>query len=247
MLRTIFRSNLVPTSLARSRNFVSSALLTKTWDDKSVNDLRQEAKKRGLSPKGNKATLITRLQNDDERRAVPPASATSQASQPVRQASTAEVPGMPTNATSPPTPPSFPKDFLEVKLPDLSKPAPQHQVQIPFLPDLWDSSRVKAESAPQVVESETIPKMIAVAGAATHPGGGPSHKVYVPSESTAPEAQESTQGSRPLDSEETRGVWMLLGLLTGSWLAAGYFKTPSAFETVHKTEETSTDKTPAKH
>lgn len=220
--------------------------------------------------KGNKATLITRLQHDDERRAIPPASVTSQpVSRAVRHASTAEVPGIPSSAPSSPPPPAFAKDFLEVKLPDLSQPEPEILVQIvslivtrshnfsamcavghathfdfcavkPFVPDFWDSSRVKAESAPQASGSST-PKMIAVAGDATHHGGGPSHKVYVPSESPATGAQDATPASRPLTRDEARGVWVLLGLLAGSWLAAGYFKPRSALADAHGAEESATD------
>lgn len=34
----------------RQRNFVSSVLLTRTWENESVADLKREAKIRGLSP-----------------------------------------------------------------------------------------------------------------------------------------------------------------------------------------------------
>ncbi|OCH94943.1 hypothetical protein OBBRIDRAFT_788681 [Obba rivulosa] len=206
-------------------------------------DLRQEAKKRGLSLKGSKATLITRLQSDDQRRTAPPAPAASRSSQPVRKASTTELPGVP-STPSPPPPPSFPKEFLEVKLPDLSTPAPQPQVQIPFLPDFWDSSRVKAESAPQAPETSTNPKMIAVAGDSTHPGGGPLHNVYVPSNSgSPPDGQGSAPPSRSLTPEEKRGVWQLLGLLAGCWIVAGFLEPRSAYP--H--EDTAADKTSATH
>lgn len=35
--------------------------------------------------------------------------------------------------------------------------------------------------------------------------------------------------SRTLDSDEVRGLWVLLGLLAGSWMAAGAFQPSSAY------------------
>ncbi len=35
--------------------------------------------------------------------------------------------------------------------------------------------------------------------------------------------------TRTLDSEEKKGVWTLLGLLAGSWIAAGYFQATPAY------------------
>lgn len=124
--------------------------------------------------------------------------------------------------------------------------------------------------------------MVAVAGSATHHGGGPTHslsnsEVETLAGASAPEAgpsgfwrglaedlnlptslklpnvakqsealfnvaektetsggQEKTY-SRTLDRDEVRGLWLLLGLLGGSWVAAGVFKAPSAF--AENTEE----------
>ncbi|KAH9951987.1 hypothetical protein B0H21DRAFT_817735 [Amylocystis lapponica] len=270
MFQTALRSQLRPFVAARARTFVSTALLTKTWQNETVNDLRKEAKNRGLSPKGNRATLITRLQHDEEQKALAFAPSVS-AFSPVRHASTAEVttevPGIPSTAPPPPR-----EKIIPVYLPDLSVPTPEARIQIPFVPDLWDSSRIKAESAPAKAPEPSTPKVLAVAGASTHYGGGPSHNLYdsdvsVTSAEAArvsrptgfwgdladdlnlptsfklsgptalydvPETTETSGGqgkdySRTLDKDEASGLWVLLGLLGGSWLAAGLFKAPSAF------------------
>lgn len=60
----------------------------------------------------------------------------------------------------------------------------------PFVPDLWDSSKIKAESAPPPAEQSPNPKVLAVAGVETLIGGGPSHNLYpdtpAPSTSSQP-------------------------------------------------------------
>ncbi|OBZ75080.1 hypothetical protein A0H81_04265 [Grifola frondosa] len=225
MFRAALTAQIRPAVVAQHRNFVSTVLLMRTWENESVNDLRKEAKKRGLSPRGNRATLITRLQRDEEQKTL--ASTTPLPSQPkqVRHASTeTEVPGIPSTANSGPV---WPKEFMDIKIPDVSQPIPEPQTQVPFVPDLWDSSKVKADSAPPEETDSSIPKILAVAGAATHHGGGPSHNLYPSAtESVAP---VSVSFSRPLEKDERTGVWLLLGLLAGSWLAGGYFKAPSAF------------------
>ncbi|GBE81936.1 hypothetical protein BKA93DRAFT_829001 [Sparassis latifolia] len=274
MLRTALRSQLRfrPSASAYARNFVSTALLTKTWETETANDLRQEAKKRGLSAKGNKATLITRLQHDDEQKAIAPApSSPSPQQQQVRHASTTEVPGIP--PTGPP--PVHPKEFMNIHIPDVSQPEPLPETPIPLLPDLWDSSRIRAESERAAPAEPSQPKVIAVAGAVTHPGGGPSHNLYtedviaepaptnmstgfwsdvahdlnIPTsfnlspphagydvhETTSTSGAQERSHSRTLDKDEVRGIWLLLGLLAGSWLAGGWFQLPSAF--VEKAEE----------
>ncbi|KAI0928464.1 hypothetical protein AcW1_005702 [Taiwanofungus camphoratus] len=273
MLRSALRAQLRPSSSTYSRTFVSTVLLTKAWENETVNDLRREARRRGLPQQGNKATLVTRLLQDDEKKVL---AASPLVSPRVRHASTTEVPGIPSTAP----PPSWPKEFMNVKLPNLAKPDPEPQIQIPFVPDLWDSSRVKAESTPRPAEPST-PKMIAVAGSATHHGGGPTHHLVNPevelasetpsqpgpsgfwrdlaedlnlptslklpnpvaqagelfdvAETTGTSAGQGRSYSRTLDKDEKQGLWALLGLLTGSWVAAGYFQVPSVF--AEKAEE----------
>lgn len=72
---------------------------------------------------GNKATLVTRLLQDDEKKVL---AASPLVSPRVRHASTTEVPGIPSTAP----PPSWPKEFMNVKLPNLAKPDPEPQIQI---------------------------------------------------------------------------------------------------------------------
>lgn len=121
----------------------------------------------------------------------------------------------------------------------------------PFVPDFWDSSKVKAKEQPEPVESND-PKVIAVAGAATHIRGGPSHNLYHEPESTstdsspevslfktegflydlftdsglpttvkAPSAGFESQDAPRTDSTATGGGWTLIGILFGSWVVAG--------------------------
>ena len=56
------------------------------------------------------------------------------------------------------------------------------------MPDLWDSSKIDKASAPVEAAPSTDPKVVVVGGEATHPGGGPSHNLYVPSPADSPDA-----------------------------------------------------------
>lgn len=63
----------------------------------------------------------------------------------------------------------------------------------PFVPDFWDSS----EQAQPTVEEEVIPKIVVVAGAETHHGGGPFHNFLDPSPPhDKPDVEGSTESSR---------------------------------------------------
>ncbi|KAI0374939.1 hypothetical protein BV20DRAFT_1048939 [Pilatotrama ljubarskyi] len=281
MYRSAVLAQIRHAAAPRSRPFVSTVLLTKAWENETTNELRNEARKRGLPVKGNKATLIARLQEDDKKKVlasqpVPPPNAPQ-----VRRASTVdtptEVPGVPSSAE-----PIFPKYNLDVKIPNVSEPEPEVPTPIPFLPDFWESSKVKKEAAPPQPEPSK-PKVIAVAGDITHHGGGPSHNLYSPSLASAssedaptsmlgqlaadmaddwnlptsfkrsPPAEsqydvaqktETSGGqdksySRTLDKDEKMGVWVLLGLFAGSWLAAGYFAPVSEWS--HKVVEKAQD------
>ncbi|KAG6814376.1 hypothetical protein H0H92_010962 [Tricholoma furcatifolium] len=166
MLRTII-----------SRSFVSSVLLTRTWENESVAVIRKELKSRGLPLKGNKATLILRIQEHDKAKTLnalrePPV---------IRQLSTEATPSQ----------------GLNITLPDLWQPVPEIPVQIPYVPDFWDSSVVPA-GAP-VVE-EPLPKLLVVAGAATHVSGSPSHNFH---DEHAPfETPASSQTSVPKEKAD---------------------------------------------
>lgn len=82
---------------------------------------------------GNKATLITRLQEHEKqglpmRDPTPSSKVQSSPTAPkpllqhVRQAHTTEVPGVPSSSEPPLLSPNFPKEFLDVKIPVPSKP-----------------------------------------------------------------------------------------------------------------------------
>ncbi|OSX65288.1 hypothetical protein POSPLADRAFT_1032096 [Postia placenta MAD-698-R-SB12] len=292
MLRTALRAQLRPATTLRSRGFVSTVLLTKAWENEPLNDLKEELKRRGLSHRGNKATLVTRLRTDDKAKSLAPApsSVSPQAAQQVRHASTTEVPGVPSAEAPPPLPKTYPKQFLDVKMPDFSQPDSESPIQIPFLPDLWDSSRIQAESAPKSPSvEEELPKMVAVAGSVTHHGGGPTYNLsnteaddlfsssashtgpsgfwrdvaedlnlptslnlpnaangakalFDIAEKTETSSVRETSHSRTLDSDEKKGVWVLLSLLGGSWLAAGFLQpTPAFAENAAETAEAKVD------
>ena len=49
----------------------------------------------------------------------------------------------------------------------------QHLYPQPYVPDFWNSTPLIAE----VTKDEKLPKLLVVAGADTHPGGGPSHNL----------------------------------------------------------------------
>ncbi|KAI0721050.1 hypothetical protein C8T65DRAFT_632062 [Cerioporus squamosus] len=273
---------------SQRRSFVSTVLLTKAWENETVVELRKEARKRGLSSTGNKATLIMRLQHDEKQKSFAP-EPTSTAPQ-VRRASTStetptEVPGVPSTAE-----PNYPKYNLDIKIPEAAEPEVEAPVPIPFFPDSWESSKLKHESVPAQSAPSTGPKVVVVAGEATHPGGGPSHNLYSPSSSSSPSsaprpapktavgqllagmaddlgvpttfklpgaadgqydvaaktetsgAQEKTY-SRKLDGDEKKGLWVLLGVFAGSWIAAGAFAPTSewAQKAEKKVEEKAQD------
>jgi len=151
-------------------------------------------------------------------------------------------------------------------------------VQIPFVPDFWESSKVKEKEQAKVPAEPDIPRIVVTAGAATHHAGGPTHHLIeiegishgplfttppapevkgqssvlgdiledlglptsisstsselkkVAEEAAAAAAHYTTTSeyssseksySRPLDREEKRGVWLLIGILAGSWFVGG--------------------------
>ncbi|RPD66180.1 hypothetical protein L226DRAFT_530300 [Lentinus tigrinus ALCF2SS1-7] len=171
---------------SQRRSFVSTVLLTKAWENETVAELRKEARNRGLSSKGNKATLITRLQQDEKNKAFAPEP--TPAAPQVRRASTStetptEVPGIPSTAE-----PNYPKYNLDIKVPEAAVPEVEAPVPIPFVPDSWDSSKLRHELAPVQSSPSTEPKVVVIGGEETHPGGGPSHNLYSPSPSSSADA-----------------------------------------------------------
>ncbi|KAG1756712.1 uncharacterized protein EDB91DRAFT_1076668 [Suillus paluster] len=274
MFRAVLRQRHAPRF---QRTFVSTVLLSRTWENETVVTLRQEAKTRGLATKGNKSVLINRIQEYEESRAVPFLQPTPV---PSRKASSSATAPQAISASIPPAsqPPSasVTPDFLCVRMPDLSQDGPDAPVQAPFLPDFWDSSSPK----PEPIEP-SHPKLHVVSGSATHPDGGPTYNLEKPQEAieeSSPEVHAESavesgffrdvadnlglprtfrvgdavsnvvhaakeQGpdvhakSRPLNNEETKGVWVLLGLLAGSWIIGGWANRARPVPEVHGTEE----------
>ncbi|KIJ16925.1 hypothetical protein PAXINDRAFT_180143 [Paxillus involutus ATCC 200175] len=197
----MFRSILQTQHLRRAsltvqhRSFASTVLLSRTWENETVLDLRKEAKTRGLSTKGNKSTLITRIQEYEDSRVV----STSRNTTPVhdtlaasRSASTKAVPrttpasfpvapqsaspGIPPAAQLPTT--SLTYIPLAIKLPDLSRPIPEAPNQVPYVPDFWDSARPRED----IPSEPGLPKLHVIGGSAIHHGGGPTHNLEEPQE-----------------------------------------------------------------
>ncbi|KAF8654104.1 hypothetical protein AX16_003637 [Volvariella volvacea WC 439] len=184
-------STLVPLRTAQPRRpFVSSLLLTRPWENKSVAELKQEARTRGLSVTGNKATLISRIQQFEESKQRESSSLDSPVSLVSRHASTSasasesstpgEAPGIPPahqaealkNASSPSA------NYLNVAIPDIPPTETEAPVQVPYLPDFWDSATPKKAAV-----EDDLPKVLVVAGATTHHGGGPTFNLENVSES----------------------------------------------------------------
>ncbi|KAF8559792.1 hypothetical protein OG21DRAFT_490356 [Imleria badia] len=272
----MFLSRVLPT--AHRRTFVSTVLLSRTWESETVVELRKEAKARGLSTKGNKSTLVARIQEHEEHNL----SSTSSIRTPgtIRSASTNIVPPLSHKKTSQAASPGIPladqpdsakPDFLSIKLPDLSQPPPNAPVQVPYVPDFWNSARPKADPP---LEPE-LPKVHVVSGSVTHYDGGPTYNLEKPQESgslsttvqaddppatskevgfwaefweslglprsfsvrrTLSEAgnlaaqageDKSQTRSSPLTDEERKGLYILLGIVGGSWLVGGYLNRPT--------------------
>lgn len=118
---------------AQRRSFVSPAVLSRTWDQHTINDLKKEARARGLSPSvgqlnphlfllnafdrsGNKTALVRRLQEHEK-------GISSSASGHV----IGDAPGIPpTHEFHAPVP----EGFMDVKIPDDSMPDVQPTIQI---------------------------------------------------------------------------------------------------------------------
>ncbi|KIK96239.1 hypothetical protein PAXRUDRAFT_826185 [Paxillus rubicundulus Ve08.2h10] len=232
-----------------------------------------------LRSKGNKSTLIARIQEYEESRAVTtsvhgtPAVSRSTSTKAAPGTTPTSFPAAPQSA-SPGIPPAaqFPTTSrtpipLAIKIPDLSRPVPEAPNQVPYVPDFWDSARPR-EDIPCKPE---LPKLHVVSGSATHHGGGPTHNLeehqeghtLPPTTINADEPPSSKVGvwadvlddiglprsfsvrhalreagasvveavkdrgnayrtsSRPLDNDERMGLYVLLGLVVGSWIVGG--------------------------
>ncbi|GLB34913.1 putative SAP domain containing protein [Lyophyllum shimeji] len=172
MFRTaVPRIPLVSLSISR-RKFVSSVLLTRTWENESVAELRKELRNRGITPKGNKANLILQIQEYEKNTTL---EAISSRDPPVpagaREMATAAAPA--SEGVAQRLLPAS-EAVMNINMPDIWQPVPEPPVQIPFVPDFWDSS-LPADSP---AREEILPKLLVVAGAGTHLNGGPSHNLH---------------------------------------------------------------------
>ncbi|KAI6103381.1 hypothetical protein F5141DRAFT_976427, partial [Pisolithus sp. B1] len=178
-LNTMLRSVLQPATrrrLALQRTFVSTVLLSRTWETETVVDLRKEARLRGLSTcavslpplhtlnlvhsKGNKPALIARLQEYEESKVAP---SPQNPSPPSR-----DVPGASRKASSRAAPTSHP---ATPALPQGASPAgtpPSASAES----DFWDSARSHSWFA----EPDPDPPKLQVVGSAiTNYDGGPAN------------------------------------------------------------------------
>ncbi|KAG8217732.1 hypothetical protein J3R82DRAFT_5891 [Butyriboletus roseoflavus] len=195
--------------IAQRRSFVSTVLLSRTWENQTLVELRKEAKTRGLSTKGNKSTLIARI-HEHEESSMTCASPLIHTPGTIRSASTnvvppsskktsqAASPGIPLAAQPDST--STKSGFLAVKLPDLSQPSPNVPVQVPYVPDFWNSAQPKAVTP---LEPE-LPKLHVVGGSATHYDGGPTYNLEKHQEGDS--ISPIVQADNPPASKEV-GIW----------------------------------------
>ena len=158
LLRSLVRAQ--PRSLARCqpqrRHLVSTVLLSKSYEEKTKAELRDEARKRGLSvyvaiflsgsqklteacSSGNKATLITRIQTEDSRSARAACAPSAIQSRPASSSAPAKPDTKPEStpvaeAAVQSKPRTLP--VLNIHLPDLSQPDPEPPVQIVRCPEI---------------------------------------------------------------------------------------------------------------
>ncbi|KAF8759094.1 P-loop containing nucleoside triphosphate hydrolase protein [Rhizoctonia solani] len=165
----------------RSRSLASTVLLPKSpekWQEYTVAQLRTEAKQRGLATGGSKSKLVQRLASHNQTNERPSTS--------VESPSTAHISArqrwISTGSYSQAEPSG---DKFKARF---SRPV------IPFLAQKFDSPPSESASPPQEPPSDA-PKVVTVASAATHVGGGPSHAIH---EATDAHSLESEAGSQPM-------------------------------------------------
>ncbi|KAK7054843.1 hypothetical protein VNI00_003306 [Paramarasmius palmivorus] len=170
------------------RNFVSSVLLNRPLEQFTVADLKKEARSRGLSSSGNKTSLIHRIREHEKNlssSAVAPEAVAAE----VSQAPEGIAPGVPPEAA-----PTAPYKF-HVIIPDAAYDEPEPPIQIPIVPDLWDSS-AKVEQPEPTSTEEQLPKLVVVAGAETLQGGL-THNLLDTNDLTPSEEVTSSTPSTP--------------------------------------------------
>ncbi|KAJ8521632.1 hypothetical protein ONZ45_g1674 [Pleurotus djamor] len=201
----------------QTRSFVSSVLLSKTWQNETVVDLRKEARNRGLSTKGNKASLISRIQEHERlsfSSQLPIQTPVRNATTVATSASEGEAPGKPTPSDA--TSPSDAESFFKVNIPDAFQPEPEPLIQVPYVPDLWNSEQVteSIESDVEEINEPALPKLVVVGGEVTQLAGGPTHDlvdsvgVDTPFDAhKEPDAVPTTSEPQQASSKTDQGFW----------------------------------------
>ncbi|KAH6918528.1 hypothetical protein BKA70DRAFT_1247450 [Coprinopsis sp. MPI-PUGE-AT-0042] len=176
------------------RSLASTVLLTRQWANETVNELRKEAKSRGLSSKGTKSLLIQRLEQFEAERSM------TVAPTPSRQASTAAAAAAERPA---PTPPSAEATgFMNIQLPSAAYPEPEQEAQVPYVPFHLGT---REDATSQVETPGFVPKVLVVAGATTHPGGGPALASEQATDPTPFIAEEPSQSASAEETGSTNG------------------------------------------
>ncbi|CAE6460194.1 unnamed protein product [Rhizoctonia solani] len=207
MLRQISRTPIrIPQCQARS--LASTVLLPKTpeqWQEYTLAQLRTEAKQRGLATGGSKSKLVQRLvaQNQTNERSSTSAESSSTAYSHARQRWISTGGYFQAESSGDKFKARFSRT-LDVKIPSTPEPIDEGPV-IPFLAQKFDSPPSESASPPQEPPVNT-PKVVTVASAATHVGGGPSHAIH---ESTDAHSLESKAGNQSIG---IKGLLEELGL-----------------------------------
>ncbi|KAF9520554.1 hypothetical protein BS47DRAFT_1323613 [Hydnum rufescens UP504] len=180
-------------SAASTRSLASTLLLSteKEWLAKSANELRREAKFRGLSQRGTKTDLARRIVQAIQQANV---EATAQRPAPAQRTfSSGAVNNLEQVA---PHDKFVPRQryFLNIKIPEAREEV-DPGATIPFLPDYYNSEQIQSE--PSEADNKR-PRVLTVASASTHVDGGPSHSLFETADAHTFEVDESQPNAQPL-------------------------------------------------
>ncbi|KAF8319280.1 hypothetical protein DL93DRAFT_2074855 [Clavulina sp. PMI_390] len=190
----MFVRKVAATAVHPSARGFASALLSKSekdWLAKSANDLRKEAKARGLAHSGTKAEIARRLMKAEQAslQAVseqvsgatpttpaPSASTSSSATPASRKFTSSAKYNLATETSSSKFTPRRPY-IMNIQLPEDAEPVEEGPT-IPYAPDYFQSHHSQSASPIQEPPNPSAPRVLTVASAATHAGGGPSHTLW---------------------------------------------------------------------